>query len=74
MSAQIPILEELLLIHEEWVNTNEKSDMSGTVISIKGLKTVEIRCMTRKIDGIRLINITERLSSKSEIKISLAQS
>ena len=74
MSAQIPILEELLLIHEEWVNTNEKSDMSGTVISIKGLKTVEIRCMTRKIDGIRLINITERLPSKSEIKISLAQS
>ena len=72
MSAQIPILEELLLIHEEWVNTNEKSDMSGTVIPIKVL--VEIRCMTRKIDGIRLINITERLSSKSEIKISLAQS
>ena len=32
MSAQIPILEELLLIHEEWVNTNEKSDMSGPVI------------------------------------------
>ena len=37
MSAQIPILEELLLIHEEWVNTNEKSDMSGTVIPIKVL-------------------------------------
>ena len=72
MSAQIPILEELLLIHEEWVNTNEKSDMSGTVIPIKVL--VEIRCMTRKIDGIRLINITERFPSKSEIKISLAQS
>ena len=74
MSAQIPILEELLLIHEEWVNTNEKSDMSGTVIPIKVLEMVEIRCMTRNIDGIRLINITERLSSKSEIKISLAQS
>ena len=72
MSAQIPILEELLLIHEEWVNTNEKSDMSGTVIPIKGLKMVEIRCMTRNIDGIRVI--TERLPSKSEIKISLAQS
>ena len=49
MSVQIPILEELLLIHEEWVNTNEKSDMSGTVIPIKVLEMVEIRCMTRNI-------------------------
>ena len=39
MSAQIPILEELLLIHEEWVNTNEKSDMSGLVIPIKTLES-----------------------------------